>query len=93
MNVIQVILNAPFDEPDSGAKNLRQYFKALLKTLFEEEEGFSGKRPFGNSGWTWDLAAQLIQAGVLYGTYSDEDGPEFSQQEFDHLINDAIEAL
>lgn len=93
MKTIQVILNAPFDEPDSGAKNLRQYFKLLLKTLFREGEGFSGKRPFGNSSWDYDLAACLISAGVLDGTYSDENGPEFDEDEFEKIISDAIEAL
>ena len=30
---------------------VKDYLKTLLHTLWDEEDGFSGKRPFGNSGW------------------------------------------
>lgn len=43
----------------------RQYFTTLLMTLWEEGEGFSGKRPFGNSGWEYDLFIGLCQAGLI----------------------------
>lgn len=40
---------------DAGAKTPREYFRKLLKALWEEGDSFSGKRPFGNSGWDSDL--------------------------------------
>jgi hypothetical protein len=49
----QEILALPMQENDSGASTITGYFRALLTKLFEEEEGFSGKRPFGNSGWIY----------------------------------------
>jgi hypothetical protein len=55
---------------------IRKYFKTLLRTLWEEGEGFSGKRPLGNSGWQYDLEIPLIAAGLLEGTLevTGEDG-------------------
>lgn len=46
---------------ESGASTVGGYLIALLRQLWQEEEGFSGKRPFGNSGWTWDLYAVVGQ--------------------------------
>jgi len=36
-------------------------------TVRDEGEGFSGKRPFGNSGWEYDIYAALVGAGFLPG--------------------------
>ena len=52
---------------------IREYLYELLKRLWEEGEGFSSKRPFGNSGWQTDLFVPLIIAGVVKGEV-DEDG-------------------
>lgn len=52
---------------------LREYLQSLLLTLLREGEGFSAKRPFGNSGWEWDVAAFLVQAGAVTGVW-DVDG-------------------
>lgn len=56
-----------------GEVTIRQYLRELLVTLWCEGESFSGKRPFGNSGWEYDLYKPLIAAGVISGTL-DEDG-------------------
>jgi hypothetical protein len=58
---------------DNGEQPLAEYLKDLLATLWEEEENFSGKRPFGNSGWQFDVYAALIKAGLIKGKL-DEDG-------------------
>jgi hypothetical protein len=52
---------------------IREYLHALLDTVWVEGEGFSGKRPFGNSGWEHDLYVPLIKAKVIKGVL-DEDG-------------------
>lgn len=52
---------------------VRDCLRTLLMTLWEEGEGFSGKRPFGNSGWEYDLYKPLIAGGFIPGTL-DEDG-------------------
>jgi hypothetical protein len=73
---------------------IREYFKELLTTLWNEAEGFSGKRPFGNSGWENDLAVPLIKHGVIKGAI-DEDGYvlDFNQKEYDKLIAKAIQEM
>lgn len=48
-------------------KTVRDYLRELLMTLWNEQEGFSGKRPFGNSGWEYDLYTPLIKAGFIEG--------------------------
>jgi len=52
---------------------LREYFKKLLIQLWIDEEGFSGKRPFGNSGWQYDVYTALIKHGFIDGKL-DTDG-------------------
>jgi len=53
--------------------SLREYLHELMITLWTEGEGFSGKRPFGNSGWQIDICQFLVKSGTIYGKY-DEDG-------------------
>lgn len=48
-----------------GPVTIREYLIALLATLWVEKDGFSGKRPFGNSGWHWDLYDALGRAGIV----------------------------
>jgi len=63
---------------------LKNYLKTLLVTLWQEAEGFSGKRPFGNSDWQYDVYAPLIKAGFLEGSL-DSDG---YVEELDHAKAD-----
>lgn len=63
----------PMQENDAGAKTIGEYLEKLLLTLWDEEDGFSGKRPFGNSGWKWEVYIALISAKVVNGKL-DEDG-------------------
>ena len=63
----------PMQENDAGAKTVGDYLKILLLTLWDEEAGFSGKRPFGNSGWQYEVYKALISAKVVDGKL-DEDG-------------------
>jgi hypothetical protein len=58
---------------DVGATSVRGYLTALLAELWREEEGFSGKRPFGNSGWQHDVYSALAKAGYVRHSV-DEDG-------------------
>jgi hypothetical protein len=52
---------------------LRQYFYDLMSELWREGEGFDGKRPFGNSGWDYEIYIPLVRAGLVKGRI-DEDG-------------------
>jgi hypothetical protein len=51
---------------------IREYLQHLLLALWRDKEGFSGKRPFGNSGWDCDLYAALVIAGVVKGKIDHE---------------------
>lgn len=52
---------------------VRDMLAELLTKVWEEAEGFSGKRPFGNSDWQTVVYGQLVKAGLLEGEL-DEDG-------------------
>lgn len=86
------ILDLPMGSNDANATTIRGYLKALLSTLIQEGEGFSGKRPFGNSGWNWDLYLPLIRAKLVKGNadgyLEDVDGAAAEK-----LILEAIESL
>lgn len=73
MSTPQELLDLPLPDNDSGASTVRGYLMALLATLWREGEEFSGKRPFGNSGWQYDIYPAMIQAGFIEGRL-DEDG-------------------
>lgn len=70
---LQQALAVRFDSDAGKNKTVRDYLHSLLTTLWAEGEGFSGKRPFGNSGWENDLYRPLIEAGFIKGAL-DEDG-------------------
>jgi hypothetical protein len=59
------ILDIPMGQNDSGADTIRGYLVALVDQVWREGEGFSGKRPFGNSGWEVELYEALIEAGAV----------------------------
>ncbi len=51
---------------DAGSQiTVRDYFMALLLGVWEEEEGFNGKRPFGNSGWQHEVINALACDGFI----------------------------
>lgn len=78
----------------SGATNVRGYLQALLQKLWTLEANFSGKRPFGYSGWQFDLYAPMIAAGLVSGTL-DESGAvdSIDDQAADELVQAAIALL
>lgn len=91
---IEHVLSAPMPENDAKADTIRDYLVALLERLWSEGEGFSGKRPFGNSSWEYDLYRALVTANLISGSI-DEYGDlgDFSKQDADQLIFSAIKAL
>lgn len=66
-------LDLPMVDNSGEAKTFREYFKKLLQTLMEEGEGFSGKRPFGDSSWEYDLYDSLIENKIIESIESFED--------------------
>lgn len=67
------VLDAPLSGWATEGKNVREFLSLLLVKVWREDEGFNGKRPFGNSGWKSDVYKALVKAGALEGTL-DEDG-------------------
>lgn len=67
------LLDFMWEFPDAGGRMpIREYLRELLIKLWNEGEGFSGKRPFGNSGWEYDLYVALIAAGAVEGDLDEE---------------------
>lgn len=59
-------------QSDIGNITIREYLRHLLETLWVEGEGFSGKRPFGNSGWQYYIYQELIEAEMIKGELDEE---------------------
>lgn len=92
---IQEVLETKIETFDLDENfTLREYLKELLKVLWEKEDGFSGKRPFGNSGWQYDVYGSLVKAGHLEGTL-DEDGyvEDFDDRQAQELVLECIRNL
>lgn len=67
------LLDTPMQPNDAGAETIREYFTFLLERVWLEGEGFSGKRPFGNSGWEDEVYLALGKANII-DVELDEDG-------------------
>jgi hypothetical protein len=79
---------------DNGKQQLKDYLKDLLLTMWREGESFSGKRPFGNSGWQYDVYQAMIKHKHLKGKL-DEDGyvDECDTNEADAIIENLIHEI
>jgi hypothetical protein len=56
------ILNVLIDEE----RTIRDYLFELLSALWEEGDGFKGKRPLGDSDWQWIVYIALVKNGFIY---------------------------
>ncbi len=63
--------NVRFDSDAGENLTCREYLCELLALVWEQEQGFNGKRPFGNSGWQHDMLCALSEAGCIKGTKDD----------------------
>lgn len=88
------ILNLPMRDNDADAKTIGDYLTSLLWEIWTKEESFSGKRPFGNSGWKYDLYSCLVQNEIIEGSIDEngdvEDYGPGACEEADKLIGRAI---
>lgn len=88
------ILNLPMGKNDADAETLGDYLKALLTTLWREGESFSGKRPWGNSGWEYDIYQCLVSNNAVPGSLDDEGYLDsFDEKKANALIFKTIEDL
>lgn len=74
--------------------SLKEYLKLTLVTFLKEGEGFSGKRPFGNSDWDWQIYKGLIALDSSLGKL-DEDGyiNTVDQRACDMIIMKCVEEV
>ncbi|WP_329405481.1 hypothetical protein OG563_26835 [Nocardia vinacea] len=88
------ILDLPMRENDADAATIREYLLILLKTLVAEMDSFSGKKPFGNSGWIFELYDALACARVVEAAFDEEgDLTDLDRDAAEMLIAEAIDAL
>lgn len=74
------ILDIEFQSGDFNKPlTIREYLHQLLVTLWVEGESFSGKRPFGNSGWDYDLYKPLVAHGIVEGVLSDDEWQDIEE--------------
>lgn len=91
---VQEILALPMEQNDAAAKTIGDYLVRLAEQAWVEEEGFSGKRPFGNSGWQHEIYIALIKNEAItgdldeYGYIEDYDG-----QAADRIMTDVLKFL
>jgi hypothetical protein len=91
---LRQLLALRLGENDAEAVTFRDYLLKLLAAVWREEESFSGKRPFGNSGWKEELFRPAVAAGLVPGEL-DEDGyvNELDEDTADELIYACIASL
>lgn len=70
---IDEVLAFTYDKWDLGKCSIRHYLVELGQRCWTENEGFSGKRPFGTSGWRWDVFGALV-AGSFVDRIVEDDG-------------------
>lgn len=81
------VLDTEINIGDDFRGTLREFFVELAIKVWVEEEGFSGKRPWGNSGWKNDVYAELVRNGVLPGVINEyEELENVDKKEADALI-------
>ncbi len=87
------ILDLPMQKNDAGADTIGNYLKELLSSLWEEGEGFSGKRPFGNSNWELELYHALVLHGIIKGGIIDGDLESYDGKNGYKIIKEAIQGM
>jgi hypothetical protein len=83
MNRYEEALNVRFDSDAGDDISIRQYIYALVSTLWDEEESFSGKRPFGNSGWQSEPLYALAKHGFV----------DLGENKFDEYFEPSLEQV
>lgn len=91
------ILDIEMQENDAKAKTIKEYLKKLLLGVWIREESFNGKRPFGNSGWKYEVYVALARAKVISADMDDDnyiqDISLAEEEKANNLIEEAIKSL
>lgn len=90
----EAILALPMERNDAGAATVREYLVALAAGVWTVGEGFSGKRPFGNSGWHTEIYQALGTKGwIRYETDGDGYITDVDEAAGNELIAAALKHL
>ena len=94
----QKILQLEFYSTDLERQiTVKGFLKELLATLFKEQDCFSGKRPFGNSGWDYDMAKCFVENKIIPGTIDDSDEDDiyydYKQSDFDNTVIEIVKNI
>jgi hypothetical protein len=96
------ILRTKMGKNDPEADTIGEYLIELSSAVWSVGECFSGKRPFGNSGWYHEIYQALCEAypkETKVKWYIDEDDPDYKEiDSFDEkvcnkMIDSAYESL
>lgn len=88
------ILRVEMGANDADAVTVRDYLVALLRGVWLHREEFDGKRPFGNSGWQFELFTALGHVGLIDAEFDAEGFLDtVDDSAGDRLINLAINTL
>jgi len=90
MKILDLTIREEFQLPPT----IGAFFRESMKKLWIEDEGFSGKRPFGNSDWKHGIYHALYDGGLIRGK-TDEEGylTWWDRKEADKLILSALSAM
>lgn len=88
------VLELPMGNDSTSADTIKEYLILLLATLWDVGESFSGKKPFGDSGWEYELYEALANAGLI-DAVRDEDGyfESVDDVKAHRIIAEAIDGL
>jgi hypothetical protein len=100
------VLNTVFYSNDLDRElSIKDWWIEIMTALWDEQEGFSGKRPLGNSGWYGDPLYALIRDGLLKGSFKEErefhngewttyhEVTNYDRDAYDKLMREAIASL
>lgn len=79
---------------DADVKTLGAYLVKLASQVWDHQEGFNGKRPFGNSGWWLDVVMVLVQAEAVEGVIdADEELEDFDRAQVEQRVAEMFAEL
>lgn len=77
-------------DTEIGPMNNKEYLRQLLIAVVKEGECFSGKRPFGNSGWGYALEEMAWELNPSVGEWRREDSEDSWLEITDYKRFDAV---
>lgn len=89
-----MVLAVKMQPNDADAETIRDYLVSLVARVWNYQDEFNGKKPFGSSAWDWDLYEALVRADFIFGLIEDGDYiSEFDREAGDACIEKAIREL